>query len=119
MIATSCFTLVACAALVTAPAASLSTDPVLAESARQFERELRGKMMPYWFDSAVDRRHGGFLLEEGSKQLVAQTRMIWGFSHAHRLGLSTPERDYLAAALRGMNFCRSTFATASRAVTTG
>ena len=65
--------------------------------------------MPFWFDGAQDRRYGGYALEDGSKQLVAQTRMIWGFSHAHRHGLSTSERNYLDAARQGYQFLRRHF----------
>ena len=75
--------------------------------------------MPYWFDSGQDREHGGYCLEAGSKQLVGQTRMIWGFSHAHRQGLSTPERDYLQAARQGYEFLQRHFLDPDMAATTG
>jgi mannobiose 2-epimerase len=80
-----------------------SVDP-LTTAAVELEQQLRTLVMPYWYDSAVDQQHGGYILESGSKQLVAQTRMIWGFAHAHRQGLSTAQRDYLAAARQGYEF---------------
>ena len=76
----------------------------LSETASQFRQQLRSDVMPYWYEQAQDRQHGGYLLEEGSKQLVGQTRMIWGFSHAHLFGLSSSDRDYLAAARQGYEF---------------
>jgi mannose/cellobiose epimerase-like protein (N-acyl-D-glucosamine 2-epimerase family) len=76
----------------------------LSETASQFRQQLRSDVMPYWYEQAQDRQHGGYLLEEGSKHLVGQTRMIWGFSHAHLFGLSSSDRDYLAAARQGYEF---------------
>lgn len=83
---------------VTTPADQLTT------AAAELEQQLRTLVMPYWHDTTVDRQYGGYVLESGSKQLVAQTRMIWGFAHAHRQGLSTTQRDYLAAARQGYEF---------------
>jgi cellobiose epimerase len=84
-----------------------------AQLAAGFQRELSDKILPYWFDTAIDRTNGGFILADyGStraplfieKQLVSQARMIWGFAHAHIHGLSTPERNYLKAAEQGYQF---------------
>ncbi len=52
----------------------------------------------------MDRQHGGYTLEPGAKQLVSQTRMVWGFAHAHRHGYGSQERDYLAAARQGYRY---------------
>ncbi|HVV69953.1 MAG TPA: AGE family epimerase/isomerase, partial [Verrucomicrobiae bacterium] len=38
------------------------------------------------------------------KQLVTQSRMIWGFSHAHLKKFDDPKRDYLKAAEQGYKF---------------
>ncbi len=84
-------------------------EPFLADAARRLDQQLRDQVMPFWYDSGVDRQQGGYTLEPGSKQLVAQTRMIWGFSHAHRHGLATPQRDYLAAARQGYEFLTAHF----------
>ena len=94
------------------PAASRSATAML------FKNQLAEKIMPYWFDTAIDRTNGGYVLaDEGTsqasaareKQLVTQSRMIWGFSHAHRNGLSTPQRNYLKAAEQGYRFLLAHF----------
>src|SRR5215471_8784843 len=60
------------------------------EYAADFKTQLIQKIMPYWYDTAIDRQNGGYLLSDDAakkapptteKQLVTQTRMIWGFSH--------------------------------------
>ena len=97
--------------LTRVPGAVRHADPeqTLADAARRFDLQLRSQVMPYWFDEGQDRQCGGYSLEQGSKQLVGQTRMIWGFSHAHRQGLSTPQRDYLQAARQGYEFLQQHF----------
>jgi mannobiose 2-epimerase len=69
--------------------------------------------MPYWYDTAVDRRYGGYILADDAarpappaaeKQLVTQARMVWGFSHAHLKGFSDAKHDYLGAAAQGYRF---------------
>ncbi|MHB8955043.1 MAG: AGE family epimerase/isomerase [Pirellulaceae bacterium] len=81
----------------------------LAEAAQQFDLQLRAQVLPYWFDQGQDPQFGGYSLEAGSKQLVSQTRMIWGFSHAHRHGFSTAQRNYLQAARQGYEFLQRHF----------
>jgi len=89
-----------------------------AETARECKRQLAQKIMPYWYDTAVDRQFGGYLLSDDAaqkapppteKQLVTQSRMVWGFAHAHRKGLSTSSRDYLKAAEQGYRFLLAHF----------
>jgi len=92
-----------------APANS-ATD--FSESARALKAQLSGQVMPYWFDTAQDKEHGGYLLADDlkgrgvakEKQLVSQARMVWGFSHAHRKGFSDGRRNYLKAAEQGRRF---------------
>ncbi len=80
--------------------------------AKEFRVQLAAKVLPYWFDTAIDRTNGGYVLADDlngrgvatEKQLVSQARMVWGFSHAHRKGFSTLERDYLQAAQGGYRF---------------
>ena len=76
-------------------------------------QQLVEKIMPYWYDTAVDKRYGGYLLADDTvrgigqateKQLVTQARMVWGFSHAHLKGLGDGKRDYLGAAKQGYQF---------------
>ena len=89
-----------------------------AQSAREYKRQLAEKIMPYWYDTAVDQQHGGYLLSDDAakkappateKQLVTQSRMVWGFAHAHRKGLSTANRNYLKAAEQGYRFLLAHF----------
>ncbi len=99
-----------------APGTLMGTD--LSASAREFKIQLIEKVMPYWYDTAIDKEQGGYLLSDDAakkaspateKQLVTQTRMIWGFSHAHIKGLSTRQRDYLQAARQGYQFLLAHF----------
>lgn len=89
-----------------------------AAGARGWKAELADKVLPYWFDTAQDSQRGGYLLADDAvkgrggateKQLVTQSRMIWGFSHAHRKGFSTVQRNYLEAAAQGYRFLRAHF----------
>ncbi len=73
-----------------------------AEYARQLKTELVQKIKPYWYDTAIDHTNGGYVLSDDAakkappateKQLVTQSRMIWGFSHAYRSGLGDGHRD--------------------------
>jgi mannobiose 2-epimerase len=90
----------------------------LAELAGGMRAELASKVLPYWFDTAQDLEHGGYRLADDAvegrgvareKQLVTQSRMLWGFAHAHRKGFSTRERSYLAAAEQGHRFLQRHF----------
>ena len=96
-----------------APLASEQTAAAtLSEHARNFQKQLREKILPYWHDTTLDRQHGGFLLADDlkgrgqarDKQLVSQARMVWAFAHAHLNGYSDSERDYLGAARGGYRF---------------
>lgn len=84
-----------------------------AEYARELRHELASRILPYWYDSAIDRTNGGYVLSDDAaqparpareKQLVTQARMIWGFSHAHRKGFSDGRHNYLQAAAQGYRF---------------
>ena len=54
----------------------------LPQHALAWKTELAQKVLPYWFDTAQDREHGGYLLADdlkgrkqaSEKQLVSQTR---------------------------------------------
>ena len=89
-----------------------------AEQARQMKEKLVGSILPYWYDTAIDKERGGYILADDAfgktapateKQLVTQTRMIWGFSHAHIKGLSDSKHDYLKAAAQGYRFLQEHF----------
>ena len=83
-----------------------------------FRTQLVQKILPYWYETAVDRKYGGYVLSDDAsrkappatqKQIVTQARMIWGFSHAHLRGLSDGKHDYLRAAEQGYRFLTSHF----------
>lgn len=85
----------------------------LPSCARAFKTELANRILPYWFDTAQDTNHGGYLLADDlvrgrttpkDKALVTQARMIWTFSLAHRKGYSDARRNYLKAAEQGYRF---------------
>lgn len=85
--------------------------------AHDFKQQLAEKVLPYWNDTAVDRVNGGYILSDSlkgrgvakEKQLVTQSRMIWGFSHSHLKGFSTAQRNYLEAADIGYKFLMDYF----------
>jgi mannobiose 2-epimerase len=88
----------------------------LSEHARDFRLQLVSQVLPYWLET-VDNQHGGYRLaddgtgsgEAKDKQLVSQSRMVWGFSLAHRKGLGTSRHDYLTAAKKGYLFLLAHF----------
>jgi mannobiose 2-epimerase len=92
-------------------AAGSALAATLEEQARQFQTQLKDQVMPYWHDTSVDPA-GGYLMADDArgrgrateKQLVSQSRMIWGFAHAHLQGLSTEKRNYLKDAESGYKF---------------
>ncbi|MHB1307140.1 MAG: AGE family epimerase/isomerase [Limisphaerales bacterium] len=84
----------------------------------RFSRQITGKILPYWYDTTVDWDRGGYLLSDDvaqkapparEKQLVTQSRMIWGFSHAVVKGYRDSQRDYLKAARQGYEFLHQRF----------
>jgi mannose/cellobiose epimerase-like protein (N-acyl-D-glucosamine 2-epimerase family) len=89
-----------------------------ADYASELKAQLAQKILPYWYDTAIDRQNGGYILSDDAakkappaveKQLVTQTRMIWGFSHAHLKGFSDTKRNYLKAAEQGFHFLQAHF----------
>lgn len=85
----------------------------LADHARHYDEQIRTKILPYWYDTSVDWQRGGFVLSANAKakaspatekQIVTQSRMIWGLAHAHLKGYRDPQRDYLKAARQGFEF---------------
>lgn len=90
----------------------------LAADAAAFRTTLATKILPYWYDTAIDWKRGGYELADDAvkgrqaaeeKQIVTQARMVWGFALAHRHGLTTAQRDYLRASAHGVKFLRERF----------
>jgi mannose/cellobiose epimerase-like protein (N-acyl-D-glucosamine 2-epimerase family) len=104
------------------------------EIAARLERDLRDNFLPYWYRTAIDRTEGGYRLDDRLRRprdyvraavagtarllrraappsprprewhIVAQSRLLYVFSLAHRLGYGTRERNYLEAAEHGFQF---------------
>ena len=99
-------------------ATASAADKDLADSAREFRAQLTSKILPYWYDTAIDWTNGGYVLADDAarkappateKQIVTQARMLWTFSHVHRKGYRDPKRDFLKAAKHGYDFLISHF----------
>ena len=95
--------------------------------ALEWDALLRDRMLPYWLNTTVNSR-GGYQVHdpgdlswraqirsmidgrndrsqnESLRGLVSQARLLWVFSHAHDLGYSTPQHDYLKAAAHGYTY---------------
>jgi len=83
-------------------------------TAAGLRRYLLEELLPYWAERGVDRARGGFHnrlgeagqpLPDGSKRLLVQTRQVYAFSEAARLG--APYGLELAA--RGVAFLEDAF----------
>lgn len=94
-------------------ALELSAPPQsLSQWAALMRHQLAQEIFPYWLRQTVDTERGGFLMADElggpipakHKQLVSQSRMIWGFAHAHLHGFDLPDRRYLKAAEQGYRF---------------
>src|SRR5262245_11948291 len=78
----------------------------------EMRQDLAEKILPYWQDTTLDRINGGYTLADDlqktraatEKQIVTQSRLIWTFSHVHRKGYSTAQRNYLKVAEHGYRF---------------
>jgi cellobiose epimerase len=85
----------------------------LASYSLKMRKDLTEKILPYWHDTTLDRTKGGYVLCDDAllkkratteKQIVTQSRLIWTFSHVHRKGYSSTQRNYLKAAEHGYRF---------------
>ena len=88
---------------------------------------LRDKMLPYWHNTTMNSRGGYKVYDPGDRSwraqikslikgdndhtkdenlrgLISQSRLLWVFSHAHLLGYSTPQHDYLKRAAHGYSY---------------
>ena len=99
----------------------------ISRSALEWNALLKDRMFPYWINTTVTS-HGGYrtydpgdrtwrakvrsILSAKSKRtqngslrgLISQARLLWVFSHAHLLGYSTAQYDYLSAATHGYSY---------------
>ena len=96
------------------PPADLSSR--IGSAGRETAGHLATGILPFWLRNGLDHDHGGYLTTfdaegraagDGSKFLVTQARMIWGFS---ALAEILPERaDLLDAARLGVDFFHEHF----------
>ncbi|HNQ89219.1 MAG TPA: AGE family epimerase/isomerase [Verrucomicrobiota bacterium] len=66
------------------------------------DRELRGRILPFWMREVVDHEHGGFLARlsndlrpdpSGPKGLILNARILWTFSAVHQVWPETAYQD--------------------------
>lgn len=94
--------------------------------ALEWDALLRNRMLPYWHNTTVDSRGGYRVYDPGERSwrahirswikskddthnesmrgVISQARLLWVFSHAHLLGYSTSQYDYLKAANHGYTY---------------
>ncbi|HON07801.1 MAG TPA: hypothetical protein PLW02_06855 [Verrucomicrobiota bacterium] len=54
------------------------------EKAAEFKKQISEKVLPYWYDTAIDKVNGGYFLSDdlkgrkpnSEKQIVTQSRMV-------------------------------------------
>ena len=85
----------------------------LTEIAQDMKSFLADKMIPFWLERSIDKQFGGFLTSfdehgcfdgNGTKNIVTQSRMIWGYSYLLPYA-KTDDRDSMkTAAQQGVSF---------------
>ena len=100
--------------------------PGFQQSALEWKALLKDRMLPYWHNTTVNPRGGYRVYDPGDRSwraqirsvrngrtnrqlenmrgVISQARLLWVFSHAHILGYSTPQHDYLKAAAHGYSY---------------
>ncbi len=86
------------------------------------EKEIRAflteKLIPFWIERSVDGEYGGYLTDfdekgvftgNGTKYLVTQSRMLWGFSNLAEFADEAARADMKAAARQGAEFIMKRF----------
>src|SRR5262245_46864904 len=103
------------------------------KEALEWKALLRDRMLPYWHNTTVNSPGGYRVYDPGDQSLsgsrswraqiqsvikgrnhrnqnksqrglISQARLLWVFSHAHILGYSTSQHDYLKAAAYGYSY---------------
>jgi cellobiose epimerase len=95
------------------PACAQSLDELSRAYSPRLEKILTENIAPFWYDKAIDKRHGGYTINfgpqgepkgPGTKMIVTQARTVWLFSRLARAGYKREE--YLRAAEHGYRFLR-------------
>ena len=91
----------------------MESRPASCAVASELRDTVEQRVLPLWLRT-VDPVHGGYVVPDpaggppvGAKQLVAQARLIWGFSHAYRAGYGATPTVYLDAARSGYHYLRT------------
>ena len=102
----------------------MNADYIQSQLALEWDALLRDRMLPYWHNTTINSRGGYKVYDPGDRSwreqirsmmnggnhrtenesmrgLISQSRLLWVFSHAHLLGYSTPQHDYLKRAAHG------------------
>ena len=101
----------------------MNTDHSRSTIVLEWDALLRERMLPYWYNTTVNSRGGYKVYDPGDRSwraqiksliksnenetlrgVISQSRLIWVFSHAHLLGYSTPQHDYLKRAAHGYSY---------------
>ena len=96
-------------------------EPILTR-AKKAEEEIRHclteQVLPFWLDRSVDKRSGGYLTGfdengeptgNGTKYLVTQSRMVWGFSNLREFARDADLPRMETAAYHGAAFLTDVF----------
>jgi len=84
-----------------------------AEYKKDLSEFLRDKLIPFWLERSVDTQYGGYLTsfdENGElfgdleKNIVTQSRMVWGFSHLIPFAREEDKASMKEAAAQGVRF---------------
>ena len=98
-----------------------TTSEILAEAraiAGEMRRLLAEGIIPFWLERSVDTQYGGYLTcfdergmftGNGTKYLVTQGRMIWGFSNLREFARPEARPAMEAAARQGVDFLLGKF----------
>lgn len=79
----------------------------------ELENTLRNHIIPFWLGRSIDSEFGGYLTSfddhgifdgNGVKNIVTQSRMVWGFSHLYKYAADNDRSAMKDAAHHGMRF---------------
>lgn len=81
-------------------------------------RTLRDYIIPFWLDNSIDSKYGGYITSfdengkfdgNGIKNIVTQSRMIWGFSYLLPYAKEEDKKRMEEAAREGVDFLLDKF----------
>lgn len=90
----------------------------LIEIREELNSLLRDSIIPFWLDRSIDSSYGGYLTsfdEDGAatadtvKNIVTQSRMVWGFSNLREFSKPEDAQRMKEAANQGVEFLLSKF----------